>query len=96
MSKAAGEGELASLHVLVAQVLKERLGKAELCSAADINAAIKFLKDNSITCSVEKENHLGELKDQLEETRQLSQGVGASDSDLQAALDAIPFMGAPN
>lgn len=96
MTKAASEGELAGLHVLVAQVLKERIANPELCTAADINAAIKFLKDNTITCSVDKDNHLGELEEQLAETKALSTGVGASDADLQAALDAIPFMGAPN
>ena len=96
MSKAANEATLGALHVLVAEVLKKRLGDAELCTAADVNAAIKFLKDNNITCAPDADNHLGELEDALKDAKSRGEQVGATDADLQAALDSIPYMGAPN
>jgi hypothetical protein len=96
MSKAASEALLAALHIQVAEVLKSRLGNAELCTAADVNAAIKFLKDNNITCAPDKNNHLGELEEELQAAKDRGDELGANDADLQAALDAIPFMGAPN
>ena len=48
------EGELGSLHGIVAKALKDRILSGE-ASTADINAAIKFLKDNGIDC-VGREN----------------------------------------
>ena len=90
---AASEGELSSLHVLVAQVLKTRIGDAELCTAADINAAIKFLKDNNITATAEANEHLKELQDKLTDKAT----EPADDAELQAALDNIVnFPGALN
>ena len=84
----AGEpetGALGALHELVATVLKDRLGNDELCTAADINAAIKFLKDNNITATREANKALGELEDELGK-HSLPQ---ADDTELQAALDNI-------
>ncbi|QEG09656.1 terminase small subunit [Xanthomonas phage Pagan] len=85
MSNPASEGALGALHELVATVLKERLANGELCTAADINAAIKFLKDNNITATREANKALGELEDELGK-HSLPQ---ADDSELQAALDNI-------
>lgn len=85
MSNPASEGALGALHELVATVLKERLANGELCTASDINAAIKFLKDNNITASREANKALGELEDELGK-HSLPQ---ADDSELQAALDNI-------
>ena len=45
----ASEDALAELHGTIAQILTKRLHSGE-ASTADINAAIKFLKDNAITC----------------------------------------------
>ncbi|UGL61159.1 terminase small subunit [Xanthomonas phage MUD8-T1] len=85
MSNPASEGALGALHELVATVLKERLANGELCTAADINAAIKFLKDNNITATREANKALGELEDELGK-HSLPQ---ADDTELQAALDNI-------
>jgi hypothetical protein len=35
------------------------------CSPATLATAIKFLKDNSITCDIQKDTNLGALKDAL-------------------------------
>lgn len=83
---AATEDTLGGLHLLVAQVLKERLGDSELCTAADINAAIKFLKDNNITAAPEANKHLEELNEQLGKAGSIDP---ADDAELQAALDNV-------
>lgn len=85
MATPATEGALGALHELVATVLKERLANDELCTAADINAAIKFLKDNNITATREANKALGELEDEL----QKHSAPAADDSELQAALDNL-------
>ncbi|AMM44733.1 hypothetical protein [Xanthomonas phage f30-Xaj] len=85
MSNPASEGALGALHELVAKVLKDRLADGELCTAADINAAIKFLKDNNITATREANKALGELEDELGK-HSLPQ---ADDTELQTALDNI-------
>lgn len=89
---AASEGALGSLHILVAQVLKERLGNAELCTAADVNAAIKFLKDNNITCAPDPDNHVGELQQELDKQAASNKTDPVDDADLRAALDAAGHM----
>lgn len=81
----ATESELGSLHEIVATVLKDRLQNGELCTAADINAAIKFLKDNNITATREASKALGELEDELKNTS----APPADDRDLMEALDNV-------
>lgn len=85
MSNPASESALGSLHELVAKVLKERIANGELCTAADINAAIKFLKDNNITATREANKALGELEDEIGK-HSLPE---ADDSELTAALDNL-------
>lgn len=46
----ASESALAKLHGVVAKLLTSRLQSGD-ASSADINAAIKFLKDNGIDCA---------------------------------------------
>jgi|GEM_PF-730567 len=46
----ASESALAELHGVVAKLLTSRLQSGD-ASTADINAAIKFLKDNGIDCA---------------------------------------------
>lgn len=65
MSKATEEA-LSNLHGAIAEELTRRITKNE-ASAADIGAAIKFLKDNSITVSVEDNKQMQHLKDKLDE-----------------------------
>lgn len=45
----ASEAEMGELHGLVARHLVEKLKSGDM-TAADLNAAIKFLKDNGIDC----------------------------------------------
>lgn len=82
----ASENELGALHKLVAVMLKDRI-KGELCTAADINAAIKFLKDNNITCAPSAD-HLKDLRASLQESTS-----PVEDADLTAALENIGFLG---
>lgn len=93
MSNPASEGALGALHELVATVLKERLGNSELVSAADINAAIKFLKDNNITATREANKALGELEEEL--GRVSSADISAAEqAELDAALaNVVSFPG---
>src|SRR5690606_31986239 len=85
MTNPASKGALGELHVIVATVLKDRLRNDELCTAADINAAIKFLKDNNIQATREANKALDELADVLE-NKDVSE---AEEAELQAALDNI-------
>lgn len=85
----ATENELGTLHVLVAKVLKDRIGDKEVCTAADVNAAIKFLKDNNITCAPGADKHTDELKEELEKQAAANKTAPVDDTDLRAALDAI-------
>lgn len=83
----ASESVLGELHVAVADALKLKIGGSE-CSAADLNAAIKFLKDNNITATKEANKALGELQEQLSHVT----SVNVSDADqkeLQTALDNV-------
>jgi hypothetical protein len=65
MAKAT-EAKLSELHGVVADELKRRIEEGE-ASAADIGAAIKFLKDNHITASIEDSEGLSDLKKKLDE-----------------------------
>lgn len=53
----ATEQELAELHREIARELKRRIQEGT-ATAADISAAIKFLKDNNISCPVEDNDDL--------------------------------------
>lgn len=61
----ATEDILASLHGAVAEVLISRIRSGE-ATAADINAAIKFLKDNGIDCVGSTNTQMQEIKQSLE------------------------------
>jgi len=65
MSRAT-EAALSALHGVVAAELTRRIVESE-ATAADIGAAIKFLKDNSITASIEDNAALSELKQKLDQ-----------------------------
>ena len=79
----SSEQELSTLHGVVAQVLAAQLGETATftdesgkevtvmtAQPATISAAIKFLKDNDITSSVEDDDNLGSLQDQLAKRRE--------------------------
>jgi hypothetical protein len=82
MSKAT-EGKLSKLHGKVAQVLMEQLEdtisivdesgeEREIPSAspATLAQAIKFLKDNEVTATIEEDENLNGLADMLKEKRE--------------------------
>lgn len=80
----ATETALASLHELVATALGDRIRSGEF-SAADLGAAIKFLKDNNITATPEGSSALRDLSDTVS-----SQQVDPADEEeLQRALDNV-------
>lgn len=55
--------ELGSLHAIIAKELKARIQSGE-ATAADISNAIKFLKDNGISCDVNDDANLKYLADE--------------------------------
>ena len=60
----ASEDTLGELHELIAKDLIAKIKSGEATSA-DINAAIKFLKDNDISCVVSQSDDMKELVDSL-------------------------------
>ena len=62
--KAATEDTLGELHELIARGLISRLKSGEATSA-DYTAAIKFLKDNGISCIGTRNDDMKELVDSL-------------------------------
>ena len=63
-------------------------------SAAEIQAATKFLKDNNITCAPSKDNKLGELQAMMQEKKAKR---AATRLDLADAREQTDFMsGLPN
>lgn len=64
MSKATVD-KLSDLHGVVADELTRRILDEEATSA-DLSAAIKFLKDNNISASVEDNSQMKDLKEALE------------------------------
>ena len=82
MSKST-EQELSALHGAVAQALATQVsetvlitdeeGKKQLIhtvTPATLGVAIKFLKDNDITASIEDDENLGELDEKLKSMRE--------------------------
>lgn len=61
----ASEDALAELHRIVAENLAMRIA-AGTATASDLSNAIKFLKDNNISCTPGASNALDELQKQLE------------------------------
>lgn len=60
----ASREALETLHGTVATILTDKLRSGE-ATAADIQAAIKFLKDNGIDGVPAEDNPLGKLRDSL-------------------------------
>jgi hypothetical protein len=67
MSKAT-EDQLNLLHGIVTQKLIQEISDDE-CSPAMMAQAIKMLKDNDVTASIERDEGLSALSDQLREKR---------------------------
>jgi len=60
----ANNDEMNELHQMVAQKLKRMLSDPE-CTVQDINAAIKFLKDNNVTADIEYSKPLQMLEQEV-------------------------------
>ncbi|AQT27770.1 terminase small subunit [Ralstonia phage RS-PI-1] len=92
----ASEAKLSELHGVVADELKRRIEEGE-ASAADIGAAIKFLKDNHITASIEDNAGLSDLKKKLDEKMAkrggkvvpLTPRAVPTETDINDVLDSI-------
>lgn len=87
MSGRATEQTLSALHELTAQALISRIKSGEATSA-DLNAAIKFLKDNNINCIGEANDTMKELVDELPVFDDTMVNYSAS-YDPQFATDSI-------
>lgn len=86
-TNAATEAALGSLHATLATVLTQALTAEGGAPAAVLAVAAKFLKDNSISCVVDKENGMGELQRALDEATAPETPAGLS--DLQDALNSV-------
>jgi hypothetical protein len=67
VSKTASAEALGELHALVAQTFASLVADPDLCNAAILGAATKFLKDNSITAVVEDNTALSEMQKKIQE-----------------------------
>ena len=90
--RAATLGELQELHRLIAKSLNQRIeqdiGDNIPTDAATLGAAIKFLKDNSVTADPADADDLGALRDKLakqakERRERGSNVVALATADLQ-------------
>jgi hypothetical protein len=81
---AASDKDLGELHGLVARSLKARLESGEF-TAAELGAAISFLKNNSVTADATNNAELRNLSDQLSARRRKK----LSQSTLDEAAEAF-------
>lgn len=77
--------DVGELHRLICEVLGKRLTSEDV-SIGDINAAIKFVKDNGVSAVATPTNPLGRLHEALGNT---PDSTKVDDEELQAALDDI-------
>jgi len=80
MKRRATENALGELHEAVAKLLLSRLGNIEEATSADINAAIKFLKDNGIEAVPEPGDDLDKLANALPNFPDLDEEVPEADA----------------
>lgn len=85
MSKTASTDKLAELHQAVAATLLDLVSDPELCNAAIIGAATKFLKDNNITAVVEDNSTLTEMQKKIQE-RQARRKFGGNVVPLEGSV----------
>lgn len=101
---AANEDILGQLHDMTATALMELLKGTDITNedgevvgtikptAAVIQAAAKFLKDNNITCAPSEDNKMGELKDALDKKNQRREQRRASRAELAEASQEAGFL----
>ena len=92
MAKASSVAELSALHQLITKSLTQRIEQDIEdnipTDAATLGAAIKFLKDNSVTADPADADDLGALRDKLakqakERRERGSNVVALASADLQ-------------
>jgi hypothetical protein len=106
---AATEDFLGQLHNATAKALMDKLNGIKILdeegnptgevippSAADIQAAAKFLKDNNITCAPSEDNKLGELEEKLKEKQARRLGRITPGDLAEANAQANFLTGLPN
>lgn len=102
---AANETKLGALHDQLATVMAKALegetssyeddeGATQTVtippSAAIMQVAAKFLKDNNITCTPSSDNAMGELEEKMRQQRERRARV--TPTDLRAATDQTDFL----
>lgn len=106
---AANEDLLGKLHDMTATALMvamegtpilnedgEEVGRM-MPTAAVMQAAAKFLKDNNITCAPSEDNKMGELRDALDEKNKRREQRRATRAELAEASKEAGFLhGLPN
>lgn len=101
---AANEDILGKLHDMTATALMALLDGTPILNeegvevgrmmptAAVIQAAAKFLKDNNITCAPSEDNKMGELRDALDEKNKRREQRRASRAELAEASQEAGFL----
>jgi len=101
---AANEDVLGLLHDMTATALMDLLKGTDITdeegnvigtmkpTAAVIQAAAKFLKDNNITCAPSDDNKMGELRDALDEKNKRREQRRASRAELNEATKEAGFL----
>ena len=84
-SRGATEDTLGELHELIAKGLIAKLKSGE-ATPADYNAAIKFLKDNDISCIGSQNDDMKELVDSLPDYDEM---VFMNHNDPQQEADSV-------
>ena len=69
MTNKASESALGSLHSRVAEVLIDNLETEDGPIPSIISIAVKFLKDNEITCSIQDNQDMSALNNALQAKR---------------------------
>jgi hypothetical protein len=85
---AATESALGSLHGIVAEYLKLKLASGK-ATAAEVGAAITFLKNNSITADPTKNKELAELAQTLANRKRRG---GLTPAEARNATDSFDRM----
>lgn len=65
-NNAASDNTLGLLHSALAKLFMAQLEKPEELTSKDVANMLKYLKDNDITCDVEQDSIVNQLKERLE------------------------------
>lgn len=86
----ATEEALGNLHIVVAEHLTDRIESGE-ATAAEVAAAISFLKNNNITCAPGEDSALNDLSKMMEARRSKRAGKPiVAELDIPDVHSAMP------